>query len=108
MKSMIPHGETREQPTREESAETCAALACGNTNCGTQMCERLRAAAAELRKTGATCKHFGFERDRYQPKDTATCSAWHRPAPADGSCHCHRWEAKPQPAPLRRERTKRA
>lgn len=54
----------------------------------------LKAAAAELRKTCATCQHFAV----LPPAAVmGVCDAFASLilVPADGSGFCHRWEAKP-------------
>ena len=45
--------------------------------------ERAEEVAAELRKTGATCRHW------------ASNGQWCDIQRPNGSCHCWRWEAKP-------------
>lgn len=59
----------------------------------------LSSAAAELRKTCATCRFFG-SRVEYSSRDnTPCCKRFMFPlhivaVPSDGSGFCHRWEPK--------------
>lgn len=71
------------------------ALACENVAGGMQpnVAERpqLLAAAAELRKTCATCRSF---KPTSLSGKAMACTTWRYSVPADGSGFCHRWEAK--------------
>lgn len=93
---------TREEKADILSNEAAPALVNPDTvNRTTRECLRLAVidAAAELRKTCATCRHFC---DLFIT-EAARCD-WGREAgvcpifvPVDGSGFCHRWEPKPTP-----------
>ena len=76
--------------TREEMAKA-AENAIGRTY-SPDACDRLHAAAAELRKTCATCKHDRTFDPIYAPYHE--CRRTGTPTPTDGSGFCHDWEAK--------------
>lgn len=82
--------------TRDEMAQVVELEATDPTSAAES---ELRAVAAELRKTCATCQHFGDRSlpvfDDNDPQLTGWCFYVSVQVPFDGSGFCHRWEPKP-------------
>ncbi len=77
--------------TREALAKACEYVASGLRPYSAERHALALAAAAELRKTCATCQDF----QRVFKEGVCKAEQVYRTVPADGSGYCHRWEGKP-------------
>jgi len=83
--------------TREAMAEWLDDLVVGDSLTAPEA-ERAELVAAELRKTGATCRLFRTE--TWDGQAIGWCSHTYRElgesmiVPPSGSCHCHNWAPK--------------